>query len=85
MPAACDAASTVVAATLDALQEAAAAWKAQCRLLVMTGCSGLTPALAGPRLDGRGGSSRAPVMGAATAAEAVQLVSTMLADTPGPS
>ena len=46
--------------------------------MVMLECSGLTAALAGQRLDGRGGAGRSPVLGASTAEEAVAAVKQLL-------
>jgi hypothetical protein len=66
------------------VQEAATAWKAGRPLVVMLGCSGLTAALAGQRLDSRGDGSRPPVQGVHTAQEAVALINQLLAGQPCP-
>lgn len=70
---------------LHGVQEAATAWKSSRPLVVMLGCSGLTAALAGQRLDSRGGSSRPPILGAHTAQEAVALIKQLLAGQPCPA
>lgn len=56
------------------LQEVSAAWANRRPVVVLTGVSGSTAGLAGQHLDRRGPVDRTPVLGAATAAEAVQLV-----------
>lgn len=56
------------------LQEVAVAWANRRPIVVLTGVSGSTAALAGQHIDHRGAADRAAVLGAATAVEAVQLV-----------
>lgn len=56
------------------LQEVAVAWANRRPVVVMTGVSGSTAGLAGQHIDRRGPPDREAVMGAATAAEAVQMV-----------
>jgi uncharacterized protein (TIGR00725 family) len=56
------------------LQEVAVAWANRRRVVVMTGVSGSTAGLAGQHIDRRGPPDREAVLGAATAAEAVQMV-----------
>lgn len=56
------------------LQEVAVAWANRRPVVVLMGVSGVTAGLAGQHIDGRGPVDRQPVMGAASAVEAVELL-----------
>lgn len=56
------------------LQEVSVAWANRRPVVVLTGVSGSTAALAGQHIDRRGPPDRAAILGAASAADAVRLL-----------